>query len=181
MEQQNDLQLIGRILRGDTAGYSVLVDRYKDLAFTIAFRILGRREDAEEVVQDAFLKAFKGLSGFRQHARFSTWFYRIVYNTAISKNRLKRFNFQSIEEMIIPENLQEIEEDEEHRGPLLDQALQQLSEEERVIVTLYYINESSVEDIHSITGLSKSNVKIKLFRARKKLQVLVTMAAVKAI
>ena len=67
----------------------MLVDRYKDLAFTIAFRILGKREDAEEVVQDAFVKAFQNLSSFRQKAKFSTWLYRIVYNTAISKKRLK--------------------------------------------------------------------------------------------
>jgi len=70
MMQHNDTQLIGRILDGDTSGYAVLVDRYKDMAFTIAFRILNKREDAEEVVQDAFVKAFQHLSSFRQKAKF---------------------------------------------------------------------------------------------------------------
>ncbi len=99
MMQGNDTQLIGRILDGDKSGYAVLVDRYKDLAYTIAYRVLGKREDAEEVVQDAFVKAFQNLSSFRQKAKFSTWLYRIVYNTAISRHRQKKPGWQSIEEI----------------------------------------------------------------------------------
>ena len=181
MMQHNDTQLIGRILDGDTSGYAVMVDRYKDLAFTIAFRILGKREDAEEVVQDAFVKAFQNLSSFRQTAKFSTWLYRIIYNTAISKHRQRKPGWQSIEEITIPDNTAEfMGEEEEDRHKMLETAMQQLPEEDRVMLTLYYVNESSVEDLHSILGISKSNVKIKLFRARKRLQELVmkTMVAV---
>ncbi len=172
--QHNDTQLIERILDGDNAGYAVLVDRYKDLAFTIAYRILGKREDAEEVVQDAFVKAFRNLSSFRQKAKFSTWLYRIIYNTAISRHRQKRLHWQSLEEVKVPENAIEIQaEEEEDRYKMLESAMRQMPEEDRILLTLYYVDESSVEDLHSILGLSKANVKIKLFRARKRLQELI--------
>jgi RNA polymerase sigma-70 factor (ECF subfamily) len=175
MMQHNDTQLIGRILDGDTSGYAVMVDRYKDLAFTIAYRILGKREDAEEVVQDAFVKAFQNLSAFRQKAKFSTWLYRIIYNTAISKQRQKKPVCQSIDEITVPDNRMEfIAEEEEDRHKILEIAMQQLPEDDRILLTLYYVDESSVDDLHSILGISKANVKIKLFRARKKLQELVT-------
>ena len=179
MMQHNDTQLIGRILDGDTSGYAVLVDRYKDLAYTIAYRILGKREDAEEVVQDAFVKAFQNLSSFRQKAKFSTWLYRIIYNTAISKHRQKKPGWQSIEEITVPDKAAEImAEEEEDRHKILETAMQQLPEEDRILLTLYYVDESSIEDVHSVLGLSKSNVKIRLFRARKKLQELVTKSMV---
>src|SRR5512147_227248 len=94
-----DTQVINRILAGNTREYEVLVNRYKDLAFTIAFRILNNREDAEEAAQDSFIKAFRGLSSFRKDSGFSTWLYRIVYNTAVSKKRLKKQIFQNIDEI----------------------------------------------------------------------------------
>jgi RNA polymerase sigma factor (sigma-70 family) len=179
MMQHNDTQLIGRILDGDTSGYAVLVERYKDLAFTIAFRILGKREDAEEVVQDAFVKAFQNLSSFRQKAKFSTWLYRIIYNTAISRHRQKKPGWQSIEEITVPDDAMEfIAEEEQDRHKMLDTAMKQLPEEDRILLSLYYVDESSVDDLHSILGISKANVKIKLFRARKRLQELVTKTMV---
>jgi RNA polymerase sigma-70 factor (ECF subfamily) len=179
MMQYDDTQLMSRILEGDVSGYAVLVDRYKDLAYTIAFRILGKREDAEEVVQDAFIKAFRNLPSFRQKSKFSTWLYRIVYNTAISKKRLKGLRFKSMEEMTFADNRAETEnENEEDKARMLDLAMQQLPDDDRTIVTLYYLEESSVEEIHTVLGLSKANVKIKLFRARKKLQELVMKSSV---
>jgi RNA polymerase sigma factor (sigma-70 family) len=178
MVQHNDTEIIGRILNGDVSGYALLVDRYKDLAYTISYRILGKREDAEEAVQDAFVKAFRSLSSFRQKARFSTWFYRIVYNTAVSKKRLKRQVFQSFEEVAIPDIQADATGDEEDRQKMLEGAMQQLPEEDRIIVTLFYVDESSVDEIHEIMGLSKANVKIRLFRARKKLQELVMKSMV---
>jgi RNA polymerase sigma factor (sigma-70 family) len=174
MMQHDDTTLIDRVLEGDIQGYSVLVDRHKDLAFTIAYRLLNNREDAEEVVQDAFLKAYRNLKGFRQDSRFSTWLFRIVYNTAISKKRLRKPGFQSIDDVPCLVEKSGFVNDEDdlnaERRSMLERAIKQLPEDERAMITLFYINESTVEDIHIITGLSKSNVKIKLFRARKKLQ-----------
>jgi len=156
MMQHDDAQLISRILKGDVRGYEGLVDQYKDLAYTIAFRILGKREDSEEVVQDAFVKAFHNLSTFRHHAKFSTWLYRIVYNTAVSKKRLKGFPHQLVDDYKHADTLLEEEEDtDKEQAGMMEMAMKQLTEEERTIVTLYYIDESSVDDIHTITGLTR--------------------------
>ncbi|MBN1790364.1 MAG: RNA polymerase sigma factor [Bacteroidales bacterium] len=181
MMQYDDNQLINRILDGAVQEYSILINRHKDLAFTLAYRLLSNREDAEETVQDAFVKAYRNLKGFRQDSKFSTWFFRIVYNTAISKKRSRKSTFQWIDELPFvkesPDRSSEEEDMMAERGSMLDRALQRLSEDERVLITLFYINESTVEEIHGITGLSKSNIKVKLFRARKKLQDLVELMA----
>jgi RNA polymerase sigma-70 factor (ECF subfamily) len=154
------------------------INRHKSLAFTIAFRLLNNREDAEEATQDAFIKAFRNLSGFRKESGFSTWLYRIVYNTAISMKRIKKPVFQNLDEMPgLKENADVPKYDFDaiaERNQILEKALQRIPEDERVLITLYYLNESDVDEIHSITGLSKSNVKVKLHRARKKLQELVS-------
>ena len=177
MNEISDTALIDRILGGDISGFSVLIDRYKDLAFTLAYRIVGNREDAEEVLQDAFLNVYKGLDRFRRKARFSTWLYRIVYNKAVSRKRLKKVPVTSLEESTFVQHTMEdygSEDalDHEERTWQLEKALGSLAEEDRTIITLYYLHESSVEEIRAVTGLSRSNVKVRLFRARKKLQAL---------
>jgi RNA polymerase sigma-70 factor (ECF subfamily) len=174
----SDTHLINRILEGDTAGFAILVDRYKDLAFTIACRITGNREDAEEIVQDAFVKAFRSLSSFRRQSRFSTWLYRIVYNAAISKKRLKGITMQRLDDHPHTDFLPDADPDPEaERREMLEKAMLKLPEEDRVVLTLYYIEELPVEEIHQVTGLSKANVKIRLFRARKKLQEWISQPA----
>jgi RNA polymerase sigma-70 factor (ECF subfamily) len=174
MDRQNDNVLINRVLDGDIRNYALLIDRHKDLAFTLAYRLLNNREDAEEVVQDAFLKAYRSLSRFRGEAKFSTWLFRIVYNAAVSKKRLKKTGMQSLDEQPAMQDIftgSSLEEDaDEEKKLLLERALMQLSEEERALISLFYLNESSIDEIHGITGLTKSNIKVKLFRARKKLQ-----------
>src|SRR6476620_5181411 len=81
-----------KAIRGDKAGLEYLVSAYKNLAYTIAIRIVLNREDAEEVVQDAFMKAFASLSKFKKASKFSTWLYRIVYNTALTSKASKRIS-----------------------------------------------------------------------------------------
>jgi RNA polymerase sigma-70 factor (ECF subfamily) len=155
---------------------------YKDLAFTVAYRILNNSEDAEEVTQDAFVKAFKNLRSFRQDSAFRTWFYRIVFNTAISKKRLKKPLLQRLEDLSSLNNQAETTiydtESYHENEAILDRAMQLLCDEERVIITLFYQHESNINEIHEITGLSKSNVKVKLFRARKKLLELINLTNV---
>jgi RNA polymerase sigma-70 factor (ECF subfamily) len=177
MMHQNDIQLINDILDGNVRSYSVLIERHKDLAFTIAYRILNNREDAEEVVQDAFVKAYRSLPAFRKDSRYSTWLFRIVYNAAISRKRSKKPGFQSLEDLSsLKEHydpLEQADDRDEDRALLLERAMQQLPAEDNVLITLFYIHESSVDEIHSITGLTRSNIKVRLFRARKKLQKII--------
>ena len=169
-------QLIKEILRGDSSSFAMLVDQYQDMAMTIAYRILGNKQEAEDVVQNAFVKSYHNLHTFRLNSKFSTWFYRIVYNTSItSLNKIKNRREDEISEHSVfhsydwktESNLHsELDEQKER----VNKAIQQLSKNESVIVTLYYLEEYSVTDIAGIMSLSKSNVKIILFRARKKLQ-----------
>jgi len=173
----NDAYYIDRILSGDKNSFAYLVERHKDMVFTIAKRMLQNQEDAEEVAQDAFMKAYKSLKKFKGESKFSTWLYKIVYNLAISKLRKKKHDtfsiddsdnshFEAIEESSY-NKLQDLERTDQRN--YIKTAIEQLNYEERTVVTLYYQKEQKVSEIAEITGLSASNVKVKLFRARKKL------------
>ena len=175
MEVKSDSYYIAEVLRGKTDSFAPLVDRYKQLAFSLSLKITKNREDAEEAAQDAFVKAFRSLETFKGGASFKTWFFRIVYTTAISKVRRKRRDFVSYEEHKLSESeLMETENvvgelTSEERSIHLHNALEQLDPEERVILNLYYFEELPVDEIAAITDLTASNVKVKLFRSRKKL------------
>ncbi|MBN2812497.1 MAG: RNA polymerase sigma factor [Bacteroidales bacterium] len=173
MMQPNDIELINQVLAGNVREFARLVDRYKNLAYTLAFRVLNNREDAEEVMQDAFVKAYRSLKDFRKESKFSTWLFRIVYNTGVSKKRLKKYDNQSIDDLSVSKEIALSREPDnellEDRKALLEKAMQMLAEDDRVLITLYYAEECTVEEINKVTGLSRSNIKVRLFRARKKL------------
>ena len=175
MKFQDDNETIRRVLSGDVAAYASLVAKHKNLVFSIVVKIVNNREDAEEISQDVFLKAYQSLNTFERKSKFSTWLYRIAYNAAISKTRKKKVEMVAIEETVITNystdeigrNMNELEEND--RQLILEKALQRLPEEDNLLITLFYKNENSIEDISDITGLSDSNVKVRLHRIRKKL------------
>ena len=175
MKFRDDNDYIGRVLSGDVSAYASLVAKHKNLVFSIVLKIVNNREDAEEISQDVFLKAYQSLSTFERKSKFSTWLYRIAYNAAISKTRKKRVEMVAIEETVITNystdevgrNMNELEEND--RQLILEKALKRLPEEDNLLITLFYKNENSIEDISDITGLSVSNVKVRLHRIRKKL------------
>lgn len=175
MSKQTDEYYLTKIAKGDTSAYRFLVDKYKDMVFHIALKIVDCRETAEEIAQDAFIKAFQALDTFKREAKFSTWIYRIVYNTAISQRRKNAVMTSEInEEIIINERFEETYNGlnalkEEQQREYIKKALTALTEEDNVIVSLFYLDDCSIDEIVEITGLSKSNVKIKLYRSRKKL------------
>jgi RNA polymerase sigma factor (sigma-70 family) len=175
MKFQEDSEYIQRVLNGDVDAYAFLVNKHKGLVFTIILKIVHSREDAEELAQDVFLKAYQSLRTFEQKSKFSTWLYRIAYNAAISKTRKKRIEMAAIEETVITNySTDEIERgvsgmDDQEKQVVLGKALLRLPEEDNLLITLFYKNENSIEDISSITGLSVSNVKVRLHRIRKKL------------
>src|SRR5512140_1430764 len=98
MEFKNDIYYIMEILKGNQNAFSYLVDEHKDRSFNLALRICGNHEDAEEVTQAAFIKAFRSLHQFKMKSSFATWLYRIVYNTAISDVRTRKQAPLSLEE-----------------------------------------------------------------------------------
>lgn len=175
MKFETDIFYLQQIISGNARAYAFLVDKHKEMVFSIALKILHSREDAEEVAQDAFVKAYQSLSGFKNEAKFSTWLYRIVYNSAISKIRKKKLELSLLDDSTInnysednvDSNFFLVEEPDQFE--LLQKALQSLPEDENVIVSLFYQNDNSIEDISAITGLTVANVKVKLHRIRKKL------------
>ena len=175
MDYKGDIYYIGQVLDGKTNAYAHMVDRHKDHAYNLALRICGNREDAEEIAQDAFVKAYRSLTNFKMKSSFATWLFRIVYNTAISFLRSKRKGILSLEEFpadaidFIGINTNEEDAMAEYRSSLVNFALQKINEDERALITLYYYEEQSIEEISEITAISKSNVKVKLFRARQKM------------
>lgn len=175
MAYKGDILYIEEVLQGNTNSFSYIVDRHKDKAFNLAFRISGNREEAEEITQDSFLKAYRSLSRFQMKSSFGTWFYRIVYNTAISSVRIKKKGILSLEDFpadatdFIGNNSSEDEAEREYRSALLNFALQKINEDERGLITLFYFQEMDTDEITEITGISKSNLKVKLFRARQKM------------
>lgn len=178
MEYKEDKHYIGRILKGETDAYAFLVNKYKSMAYSLALKLVKNREDAEEIAQDAFIKAYQSLGQFRGSARFSTWLYRIVYNSAISRMRKSSAEWISIEDSGSAEKTHpEVNEayyrlKEQERKKFLDMAMEKLEPDENFLITLYYYDEKELDEISQITGLTKNNVKVKIFRARQKMMVM---------
>ncbi len=178
MELYSDTYYIERIQAGDINSFGCLLDRYDRQVFSLIRKIVENREDAEELTQDVFLKAFRALPTFRGMCSFSTWIYRIAYNTAISATRKKRPVSLSIDEYqqsdLSEEEMQQTSDgnDAIYRVERLEAALGQLPPDERALILLFYMEQKNVGEIAEITGITVSNVKIKLFRIRKKLFVL---------
>jgi RNA polymerase sigma-70 factor, ECF subfamily len=175
MQPRDDNHYISEVIAGNTASFAVLIDRHKDLVFTIGMNVTRNREDAEEVAQDVFLKAFQKLATFRQESSFQTWLYRIAYNEAITKIRKNKVSFLDLEEEITGNVAEEEigEEigglDEEEQKLVITKILDKLPETDRVIVTLFYLESHPLKEISEITGLGESNVKVRLHRVRKRI------------
>jgi RNA polymerase sigma-70 factor (ECF subfamily) len=175
MDYKGDIYYIEQILAGNSNAFSFIVDRHKDKAYNLAFRICGNHEEAEELAQDSFLKAYRSLNSFKMKSSFATWLYRIVYNTTISHIRIKKKGVLSLEDFpadatdFISGGTNEEEAEREYRSSLVNFALQKINEEERALVSLYYYDEMSADEIADVTGFTKANIKVKLFRARQKM------------
>jgi RNA polymerase sigma-70 factor (ECF subfamily) len=167
--------VIEKIKGGDYSACNFIVDKYKAFVFNICIRIVKNREDAEEVAQDSFIKAFKSIEKFKNESKFSTWLYRITFNNAISKTRNKKIFKSDLDENVVDtvsyshisdglESLNRID-----RKKVLKRAMENLNEEENVLVSLYYFEENSVAEVSDITGFEQNYIKVKIHRARKKL------------
>jgi len=175
MSFKSDSYYIDQVLNGDTQSFAYLIDKHKDMIFTVALRIVRNREDAEELAQDVFIKAFQSLNKFKRESKFSTWLYRITYNTSISKIRKKKYettdlDFNIVENFTLDEifeNLNELEQREQKE--IVSKLFESLNAEESTLITLYYYENLSTEEIANAMNLSQSNVKVKLHRIRQKM------------
>jgi RNA polymerase sigma-70 factor (ECF subfamily) len=164
---------IQRIRAGDIRAFSGIVSRYQSKLLTIILKIVENREDAEDIMQEVFIKVFKSLEQFKGDAEFSTWLYRVAYNTTLSELRKRKFVLVPIDDPFWaesdPANENSDEMDEKQRLACLDTALKRLSPDDAFLITLYYLEEQSIDEISQISHLSISNVKVRLHRIRKKL------------
>jgi len=179
MTNQNDQYYITKVLNGDVNYFAYLVDTYKDMVFSLAFKMTKNREEAEEISQDSFIKAYKNLKNFKGDSKFSTWLYRIAYHAsldAIKKNKnnnntlaINEITFNQIKS--VDTILEGIERKE--RSKIMNDCLLKLPEDERSIIWMFYYDELSLKEIIEVTQFSEANLKVKLHRARKKLLAIV--------
>lgn len=173
----DELHIISEVLTGKTEAFSYFLDTYGQQVFALIVRMVGSEEDAEELTQDSFMKAFEHLSSFGGNSSFSTWIYRIAYNTALSALRKKRTEVLSFDDRLwntvseteIDETLDDETEENLDR---LRRALDLLPPDERALITLFYEEEKPIQEIAHILNQSEGNIKVKLYRLRKKLYVL---------
>lgn len=175
MDPRSDLEILAAIAAGQVNAYRFIIGRYKNMAYATAYSILRNREEAEDVVQDAFIRAYKALGKFQGKSKFSTWLFRIIYFTALTKYQAVKYQRVSIplEEDIekhasLNDGLIALQEDE--RTKFLSAAMDQLSAEDRLAVTLYYAEEKSHPEIAALTGWNVSATKVRIHRARKKMK-----------
>lgn len=175
MTFKEDQYYINLILSGNTNSFATLVDRYKDLVYTLAIKMLNNKEEAEEIAQDTFIKAYNSLYKFKGESKFSTWLYKITYNTCLDalKKKKKQNNVTYIEDFSEHQTkaLETIFDslDEKERNKAIQDCVAQLPQDEAFLLTLYYFDDQSIEEVAKIMNISTDNLKVKLFRTRKKL------------
>jgi RNA polymerase sigma factor (sigma-70 family) len=175
MNKTEDLYYIEAVRNGNLQAFSVLVEKYQKLVYTLALKLLKKPEDAEEMAQDTFIKAYQKLDTYEGKSKFSTWLYSITYHACISELRKHRIEFKSLEdqrfsdqdELKMHDYYREVKKEDQEK--YLNLALEKLPEDDQVLVTLYYYESQSMDEISVITGLTVSNIKVKIHRARKKM------------
>jgi RNA polymerase sigma factor (sigma-70 family) len=175
--QLSDIELIQKTLGGNQSAYADLIKRHQRFVFTLALRFSKNREDAEEIAQDCFVKAYRSLASFQQQSKFSTWLYSIVYTTAMTTLRKKRIETLSIHDedgnvQISAEaaTVANNQAENNSRSFYLNQAIAQLLPDDATVLTLFYKGEQSMEEISQALGIEINAVKVKLFRARQRLK-----------
>ena len=171
-------EYVEQVLSGNTSAFAYFVNSYQGMGITIAYRICENMQDAEDVVQESFVKAYKNLHTFRLESKFSTWFYRIVFNTAVTFTKAKIWVVDDEVEVVatnLSSNLDttnkiELNEKEE----VVSHVLSKMPKAYGLMMSLFYLEDHSIKEIAEITGLNNSNVKVMLHRARKMFKNLIT-------
>lgn len=175
MRDLSDFDIIDSIKKGNHADFALLVDRYKNKAFSMLKRMLRNNSDAEEVLQDAFLKAFYGLSNFKNEAKFSTWFYRIAYNSALTRLSGKKRKVE--QEMSSIEDHFDLKSDYDYEvterkdlDEFINKIIEQLPPRFAAVISMFYLEDMSCEEISKILSITVQNVKVILHRSRNALK-----------
>ncbi len=172
-----DTEIISLVLQGDQNAYAVLVEHYQNFVFTIVLRYIKSREDAEEVAQDIFIKAYRSLADFKGTAKFSTWLYTITTTTCITFLRKKRLDVQSLDNEKVFASADNIDGgmnanqvEQKSRINMVNEAIKLLNPDDAQVITLFYKGEQTLEEIAQILGKEQNTVKVQLHRARGRLK-----------
>ena len=174
---QSDTEIINQVLGGNQQAYALLVNKYQEYVFTLVLRIVKNREDAEEVSQDVFIKAYKNLINFRGDSKFSTWLYTIVNNTGISFLRKRKLEIYSLDNEAVFERADNIDSgvsanviEQKSRQAMVNEAIALLSPEDALAITLFYKAEQSLDEMAMAMGIETNAAKVRLHRARTRLK-----------
>ncbi len=173
----NDNEIISKVLSGDYQAYAGLVNRYQNYVFTLTMRMVKSREDAEEVAQDVFIKAYKYLADFKGASKFTTWLYTIVHNTSISFLRKKKLDIHSLDNEKVFEAADNKDSgmranmvEQKSKLAMVNDAIGLLNPDDAQIITLFYKAEQSLEETAQILGIETNTAKVRLHRARTRLK-----------
>ena len=175
--ETGDIEVIAQVLKGDQQAYARLVDRYRNFVFTISLRYIKNREDAEEVAQDVFIKAFRSLADFRGQSKFSTWLYTVTTTSCLSFLRKKKVDVQSLDDEHVFAGADNIDGglnanqvEQKSRVAMVNEAIKLLSADDAQVISLFYKGEQTLEEIAQIMGKEVNAVKVQLHRARGRLK-----------
>jgi RNA polymerase sigma-70 factor (ECF subfamily) len=175
MKNLTDIEIIESVKKGNNSDFALLIDKYKDKAFSLLVRMLKNEMESEEVLQDCFLKAFKSLNNFRQESKFSTWFYRIVYNTALTRLSAKKRKIET--EMSSIDDHLEIkseydfnEAEQKDTSTFIHKLIEQLPPKYSSVISMYYLDNMNCEEISEVMETSIANIKVLLHRSRSALK-----------
>jgi len=180
MENLDEINYIKRILEGETNLFSVFLERYSRSIHSLIVRIIPSKEEAEELTQDTFMKAFRKLETFKGDCSFSTWLFRIGYNTAVSATRKRKIIVPAFDDSLLEGVSDELvdavfeDDEDEIRLQRLEKAITRLTVEEKTLISLFYTDNKPVAEIADLLEQTTDNVKVRLYRVRKKLYVLMT-------
>ena len=173
----NDTEIISKVLSGDQQAYAALVNRYQSYVFTLSLRFTKNREDAEEVSQDIFIKAYRALADFKGNSKFSTWLYTIVNNTCITFLRKKRLQTHSLDNDGVFEVADSMDSglranlvEQKSKVAMVNNAISLLNPDDAEVITLFYKSQQSLEEIAQILGIETNTAKVRLHRARTRLK-----------
>lgn len=175
MTKLSDQHYIDEIIGGNSNAFAIIVDRYKNLIFSLALKMVKNREEAEEVAQDTFIKVFNSLEKFKGESKFSTWIYKVAYNTCLDRIKKNKKDEGTITIDDFSEHLVKTMENalskmvDEERKKSIQDCLNLLPSEEGFLLTLFYFEDQSLEEIAKIMNITANNVKVKLYRSRQKL------------
>jgi len=174
---QPDEEIISRILKGEQSAFRILVEKYQNYVFTLVLRFTENPEDAEEIAQDVFVKAYRSLADFRGDSKFSTWLFTITRTTCLSFLRRKKLDTHSLDNERIGLQVENRESgfnanlvEQKSRHTMLSQAISMLSVDDAQVLNLFYKAEQTLEEIGKIMRLDPNTVKVKLHRARQRLK-----------